>query len=285
MNGARIVTALLVAILAALLPRGLQAGCQTVHVRHFRNQAIVVNQPYAQSYLYQVGAPLQIEASAEKTADLIWEKLTAKMQAGGQADAVTMPLTVAGDRFSLVRANCVGCHTTNAKASEAFDMTSLETLTCEQRVQMATSVLDGRMPKGKKLAPNVMGDLLGQILGADTAPNAGVAQQWTPPPPKVEQLTVAPAAPEPPKPELPKWKFKVDDWPFYLPGQKKWKVVSRHRMHMESGIVVNHYTIRNEGAEFVEQTVPEISLSWSQHGEETSAPPTPEPNQESEVIP
>jgi len=149
-----------------------------------------------------------------------------------------------GDELSLVRTHCAGCHTTNQKAVAHLDLSDLSNLDCDTRLAMVAAVADGSMPKGKKLDGQTMGDLIGQLSYAKTAPNAGVKPQ---PAPVVEQLEVAPEPPkpEPEKPvvEMPKWKFNEGDWVVDVKSTARCKITERHRtQHLGTGKITNVYT-------------------------------------------
>jgi len=196
----RILILLVAGSACALLPRtAVDAGCHAVHVQ---KQAVVAYQPvYGQQYLYQVGTGLQLRAAIE----VAKEELRAEMRAmnspgNSESSPERLPLTASGDPYSLVNKYCVGCHSTNAKASEAFDMSSLATLTCDERLVAINAVLDGRMPKGTKIPQELIGDLLGQLSQADTAPNASARvaapkrEQLESPPPEPASAQDVPAA-------------------------------------------------------------------------------------------
>ncbi len=296
MTRTKLLLLILSAALALLPLSGAgQAGCRSVAVHHGRQQLVV---DYVQSYppqTYYVGQQLQLNAQedrlAQKTAKLVLEQLRAQaLQAPAEAtqQPERLPLT-AEDQFSLVRQFCTGCHGTNTKAAEAFDMSDLASLTCEQRVQMATSVLDGRMPKGKKIPPEVMGNLLGQILGADTAPNAGVKPR---PAPRVEQLE---------SPPVPEWKFqKGDIVTFDLEGRTLCGTVIGHHKTDKNTSYTILFGPGTEDSDSVQYEIAEHRLQFASPARPLStaaeamperwesktedAPPQPEPNQESEVI-
>lgn len=139
------------------------AGCR--HIAVVQKQAAVAYAPVQQPYYWAVGQSLQDDARAERIANLVIQKLQAQQQTAPE----TLPLTAEVDRWALVKANCQSCHTTNQKAMEAVDMTDLEALSCEQKLACIAAVLDGKMPKGKKLDPQTLGNLLGEFSGAETA--------------------------------------------------------------------------------------------------------------------
>lgn len=153
-----------------------RAGCRSV-VAHHQQQLVVGYTPAYPAQSYYVGGQLQLQASedriAQKAAALVVQQLTAQALKAEQSPPVpqpeTLPLTAEVDRWALVKASCVGCHATNEKAREAMDMTDLSALTCEQKLACIAAVLDGRMPKSKKLDPQTLGNLLGEFAGAETA--------------------------------------------------------------------------------------------------------------------
>ena len=159
----RFMLLLLAGVALCLSPRHCaDAGCHAVAIK---KQAIVAYTPIVAPYYYAVGQNLQAAASEERIANLVIQKLQAQQQTAPQS----LPLTAEVDRWSLVKANCAGCHTTNQTAMEAVDMTDLDALTCEQKLACIAAVLDGVMPKGKKLDPQSLGNLLGEFSGASTA--------------------------------------------------------------------------------------------------------------------
>ena len=170
MHSLRLAMILVAGVVFALLPRGAApAGCRVVALSHHKQAAIVYQPAYAQPYLYQVGAEFRTAASEDRIANLVVQKLQAQqLTAQPQQAPQTLPLTAEVDRWALVKANCAGCHTTNEKAVAHIDMTDLAALTCEQKLAMAAAVLDGKMPPKKQLEPSVLGNLLGEIVGAQT---------------------------------------------------------------------------------------------------------------------
>lgn len=153
------------AIIVGCLGAYVYAGCHTVTVR---KPPVVAYTPVYQPYYYSVGQNLQLRAAIE----IAKEELRAEMRASQQvseAGPEQLPLTAEVDRWALVKANCAGCHTTNEAAKNHVDMTDLSALTCEQKLACIAAVLDGEMPKGKKLDPQSLGNLLGEFSGAQTA--------------------------------------------------------------------------------------------------------------------
>lgn len=174
----RTILHLFLAIGAAIfpLPRGSHAGCR--HVQFIHQQAAVVYQPVTQPYYWAVGSGLQEDAQAQRIAAKVLQLLQAAPQAQQQTAPCptcqtpapqTLPLSVA-EPMSLMAQNCAGCHRTNEKANEAFNMDDLSALTCEQKLAAIAAVVDGRMPKAKQLDPATLGNLIGQLSGAETAP-------------------------------------------------------------------------------------------------------------------
>jgi len=175
----RITAVLFAACLVLLpLPGAGKAGCRAViHHRHQQQAAVVFQPVYQQPYWYSVGANLQIQAIVQET---IKQQLA--LQAQPQQiqspcpdgtcptpQPQTLPLTAAPDRWALVRANCASCHTTNADAMAAIDMTDLSLLTCEQKLACMAAMLDNKMPKGKSIDPQTFANILGEFSGAETA--------------------------------------------------------------------------------------------------------------------
>lgn len=167
----RILILLVAGSALTLLPGdSVDAGCKSVFVQ---KQAVVAYQPvYNSPYLYSVGTGLQLRAAIE----VAKEELRAEMRAmqsnspgNSESSPERLPITAEVDRWRLVKANCQGCHTTNENASAAMDMSSLADLSCEDKLACIAAVLDGKMPKGKKLDPQSLGNLLGEFSGAETA--------------------------------------------------------------------------------------------------------------------
>jgi cytochrome c553 len=163
----RILILLLAGSALALLPGDVApAGCRHVAVRHVQVQPLVAFTPAYPQHYYAVGAPYQYEAIKQQIkAELRAEQQ--QLQAAPTPEA--LPLTTAPDKWALARASCVGCHMTNENAKAAIDMSDLSALTCEQKLACIAAVLDGKMPKGKKLDPQTLGNLLGEFSGAETA--------------------------------------------------------------------------------------------------------------------
>lgn len=170
MHSLRLAMILVAGVVFALLPRGAApAGCRVVALSHHKQAAIVYQPSYAQPYLYQVGGDLRTAASEERIASLVFQKLQAQqLQASATPTPQTLPLTAEVDRWALVKATCVDCHTTKEAAKNHVDMSDLASLTCEQKLGMVRAVLDGKMPPKKQLDPSVLGNLLGEIVGAET---------------------------------------------------------------------------------------------------------------------
>jgi len=163
----RILTILLAGAALALLPGDVSpAGCRPVAFVHHQKQAAVVFAPVvAAPYYYSVGAPLQYAAMKEQ----IKAELRAEAQQLQAAPTPeTLPITAEADRWALVKGKCAGCHQTNENAKAAVDMGDLSSLSCETKLKMAAAVLDGKMPPKKQLDPSVIGNLLGEIVGAET---------------------------------------------------------------------------------------------------------------------
>lgn len=159
----RIMLLLVAGVALCLSPRHCaDAGCHAVAIK---KQAVVAYTPVVAPYYWSVGANLQTQASEERIANLVIQKLQAQQQTAPER----LPLTAEVDNWALVKANCAGCHSTNEKAKEHVDMTDLSALTCEQKLACIAAVLDGKMPKGKKLDPQQLGNLLGEFSGAETA--------------------------------------------------------------------------------------------------------------------
>ena len=158
------------------LPGVSRAGCRHVQVVQ---QAAVVYQPVSQPYYWAVGQQYQEDAQAQRIAAKVLQLLQAAPQVQQQtaacptcpapAEPQMLPLT-APDPMSLVAANCAGCHRSNEKAKEHLNMDDLTAFTCEQKLAMIAAVVDGRMPKGKQIDAQTLGDLIGQLSGAETAP-------------------------------------------------------------------------------------------------------------------
>lgn len=153
-----------------------RAGCRHVKVVAVQQQAVVAYQPAVQPYFWAVGSQLQEDAAAQRIANKVMallaaqpQQLTAQCPDGTCPTPQTLPLTAAPDRWALVKANCAGCHSTNEKAMAYVDMTDLSLLTCEQKLACMAAVLDGKMPLKKTLDPQILGNLLGEFAGAETA--------------------------------------------------------------------------------------------------------------------
>lgn len=177
MTRARVLLLLLAAALALLPLSGSgQAGCRPI-VSHHRQQLVVGYTPvYQPPQTYYVGQQLQMNAQedrlAQKTAKLVLEQLRAQaLQAPAEqvpAEPERMPLTAEVDRWALVKKNCAGCHSTSEKAMASVDMTDLSALDCETKLAMIAACLDNKMPPKKPLAADALGQLLGEIAGAET---------------------------------------------------------------------------------------------------------------------
>ncbi len=148
-------------------PSSTPAGCRHVQVVQQLQAAVQYQPVYAQPYLYSVGANLQTQASEERIAALVIQKLQAAQQQTAPAPQ-TLPLTAEVDRWQLVRNKCQGCHSTSEAAKTAFDLSGdLETLTCEQRLNAIRQLVDGSMPKGKPVTAEELGDLIGTFSGSE----------------------------------------------------------------------------------------------------------------------
>lgn len=279
---ARLVVTFFAACLAlAPLPGASRAGCPPVALRLKVENGVGYRQFYG-NYNYAVGLNIQTDAQQardERIANLVVQKLQALQQQTPQTLPQSMP-----DRWSLVRANCVKCHTeTNEKAIAALYLGDLDALSCEEKLAMVRMVTDGKMPPNKPLAPDVVGNLLGQIAGATTAP--GYSPQAVAEPQRMDfQVQAEPdVAPEPPKPILPKWKFAEGEKVTLSDGLVSGKVIERHRtQHLETGRVFNVYTVEYDNGH-ISAEIEERFRKYSEPealqapAEDVPPPPTPEP--------
>lgn len=160
----RIILLIVAGAALSLVPGDAPAGCHAVAIK---KQAVVAYTPVVTPYYYSVGTNLQLRAAIE----IAKEELRAEMRAEQQTAPERLPLTAEVDRWALVKANCAGCHSTNQAAMEHVDMSDLSALSCETKLAMAAAVLDSKMPPKKQLDPSVIGNLLGEIVGAETAHN------------------------------------------------------------------------------------------------------------------
>lgn len=181
----RITAVLFAACLVLLpLPGAGKAGCRAVVHHQHQQQAAVVFQPvYQQPYWYSVGQNYQIAAIVQETLkaqQLLQNQQQLNYSAPAppcpdgtcptpQPQPQTLPLTAEPDQWALVKSNCAGCHSTNEKAMAHVDMTDLSLLTCEQKLACMAAVLDGKMPLKKTLDPQILGNLLGEFAGAESA--------------------------------------------------------------------------------------------------------------------
>lgn len=177
MTRARCLLLVIAAALALLPLSGAgQAGCRPIVSHHRQQQLVVGYTPVYQPQTYYVGQQLQLNAQedrlAQKTAKLVMEQLRAQaLQAPAEAvpaEPERMPLTAEVDRWALVKKNCAGCHSTSEKAMAHVDMTDLALLDCETKLSMIAVVLDNKMPPKKPLDAATLGNLIGEISGAET---------------------------------------------------------------------------------------------------------------------
>ncbi len=144
--------------------RESQAGCRAVAVR--KELAVAYQPVYGQQLYYSVGLPLQYQALKEQIkAELRAEQLN--HPAIPESSPETLPLSVAEDKWALVRGHCVSCHTVKEEAKAALDMSDLDALTCEQKLACIREIVDGTMPKNKPLDGAAIGDLIGTFSGSD----------------------------------------------------------------------------------------------------------------------
>lgn len=152
-----------------------QAGCR--HVKVQQVQAVVQYAPVVQPYYWSVGQNLQEDAAAQRIANKVMALLAAQPQqlAAPQCpdgtcqtpQPQTLPLTAEPDRWALVRSSCVACHESNQDAKDALDMSDLDALSCEQKLNCIKQLVDGAMPRGKQLEPGLLGDLIGTFSGSE----------------------------------------------------------------------------------------------------------------------
>lgn len=154
----------------ALLPGDSPAGCHAVAIR---KQAVVAYAPVQQPYYWAVAQNLQDDARAERIANLVIQKLQAQQQTAPER----LPLTAEVDSHSIIKSRCIGCHGTKAEAIAVLPAEKfLEHLTggniedYQAREKMVRRMLDGTMPPSGPLPGDVLGNALGQIVGAETAP-------------------------------------------------------------------------------------------------------------------
>ncbi len=87
-------------------------------------------------------------------AQLLEEFKEFKRQRQAQVKAAVVPQT-------LLQQNCVKCHTDNADAKSHLDMSA--PLTVEQKLRSIAEIMQGHMPKGKTLDPQVRADLVAEL--------------------------------------------------------------------------------------------------------------------------
>lgn len=138
------------------------AGCHAVAIK---KQAVVAYTPVYQPYYYSVGANLQAQASEERIANLVIQKLQAQQQTAPER----LPLTAEVDRWANTKQVCAGCHATNADALAAFDMADFSVLTCEQKLSAVRHLAQGTMPPPdkKQITPEQRGQIIGEFAGAN----------------------------------------------------------------------------------------------------------------------
>ena len=183
-------------------PSSTPADCRHVQVVQ-QLQAAVQYQPVYTPYLYAVGSNLQTQASEERIANLVIQKLQAQQlkaprkygepltkqqcldlasEYEGTAAAFpddeppavpapqTLPLTAEVDRWANTKQVCAGCHTTGADAMAHVNMADFSALTCEQKLSAIRNMVEGKMPppkSGKVLSAEQLGQIIGEFAGAD----------------------------------------------------------------------------------------------------------------------
>lgn len=145
--------------------KGAADHCRVVvrsHGGHHHQRAVVLQQVYPTSF-YSVGSSIQEEVLAERVASLVLSKLAA---AGARTDSDSQPVEATAATSSLLTTHCAKCHSgENPKGN--LSLTSLEALTCEDRLLAIQRVLHDdetkRMPKGQTLDPETLGRLIQEL--------------------------------------------------------------------------------------------------------------------------
>lgn len=194
------VLGVLVAIAVSAVCWDSDAGCPKIVASHGAAVLAVPVNPYATStYGAAVGTSVQAEAVTTASEERIADRVVAKLKAAGVVPGGGSVQASGGDGpLSIAEEKCVRCHSRNgaqpmAKAIEWVDLTDLYAVDAETRLDMIASVIDGRMPKGGKMTAQELGDFVGQLAGARSAPGyvAPVESQGeeAPEPPAVEPGT------------------------------------------------------------------------------------------------
>lgn len=150
--------------LAALLL--LAAPAMADHCR-VRNDRVIINSTGAVvvPFAVPVAVPVQVAtpyvyqhagiAAAQTDPDYA-EFLAWKAERANRVKASAVPQ-------SLVQQHCAKCHAENADAKASFDMAA--PLTADQKLAAIAAVMTGKMPKAKKLDPQVRADVVAELSG------------------------------------------------------------------------------------------------------------------------
>ncbi len=131
------------------------------HQFFVQKQVAYVAPVYAAPVYYQAGVGVEQDALAVKVAKIVVGQLRAELKAGPVQQQVAA-------HQSAIAQHCSKCHSgATPKAGIVYDgQTSLD---CWQVTSALRSIRDGAMPKDHKIAPEVKGQLMEELLNLEQA--------------------------------------------------------------------------------------------------------------------
>jgi hypothetical protein len=155
---AAVVVAAAIAFVIVMAAPAHAGNCQPFFVKH--HAVAVVAPVYAAPVYYQAGAGIENDALAAKVAKIVVGQLRAELKAGTQQQTASPK--------SAIAQHCSKCHSGAApKAGIVFD--GVTQLACSQITAALRSIADESMPKDHKVAAEVKGQIMQELLALEAA--------------------------------------------------------------------------------------------------------------------
>lgn len=146
-------------LIAAFTPPAHAGNCQPF----FYKQAVVAVAPaYVAPVYYQAGIGIENDALAAKVAKIVVGQLRAELKAGSQQQ------TAPGASKSAIAQHCSKCHS-GAAPKGGIVLDGVTDLACSQITASLRAIADESMPKDHKIAAEVKGQLMQELLALEAA--------------------------------------------------------------------------------------------------------------------